>query len=357
MDKILLIYASFGEGHKRCAYALRDYLNAPCVDLLDFSYPFIKKFYIFLYLTGTERLPYLWSFLYSSTTKNAHLRFLVNKIQEFLFFHFFEYLRRTHPKVIITTHFFPISFIAKLKKELNIKVITIATDIRAHPLWADACVDRYFVAHEETKKDLIKLNIEPSKIKSGYVSLRQGFLNIPSQISIKEKFSLDEKPAILFMSSLRGNFPYVDEVISEIKDKFNIFFIYGKNLALKAHLENLKLPNLKFFPSYEEIWELFSVSSIIVTKPGGLTIFEGIYTKKLFIFMRYIPGQEKENMDFLEKYGIGKFVENKSEFLEALDYFNTRKKELDSNYPVKFSDIRLVINETINSLTSPDMKQ
>ncbi len=348
MDKILLIYASFGEGHKRCAYSLKDYLNAPCVDLLDFSYPFLKKLYIFLYLTVTERLPYFWNFIYAST-RSSHLRFLVNQIQEFLFFPFFEYLRKTRPKVIITTHFFPLGFIDKLKKELNIKVITIVTDIRAHPIWANSCVDMYFVAHEETKKDLIKLNIEPSKIISGYVSLRQGFLNMPRHISIKEKFSLDEKPAILFMSSLRGNFPDADEIISEIKDKFNIFFIYGKNLKLRTYLESLRLPNLKFFPSYEEIWELFSISSIIVTKPGGLTIFEGIYTKKLFIFMRYIPGQEKENMAFLEKYGIGKFVESKSEFLKALDYFNERKKDLTDNYPINFSDIRLVIKETINS--------
>ncbi|MCK9615463.1 MAG: hypothetical protein M0R48_08170 [Candidatus Omnitrophica bacterium] len=356
MDKILLVYASFGEGHKRCAHSLKDYLNAPCVDLLDFSYPFIKKLYIFLYLSVTERLPYFWNFIYSST-RSAHLRFLANQIQQFLFFPFFEYLRKTHPKIIITTHFFPLGFIDKVKKELDIKIMTIVTDIRAHPIWANNCVDMYFVAHEETKKDLIKLGIEPSKITSGYISLRQGFLNMPQHISIRKKFLLDEKPVILFMSSLRGNFPYVDEIISTIKDKFNIFFIYGRNLKLKNYLENLKLPNLKFFPSYEEIWELFSISSIIVTKPGGLTIFEGIYAKKLFIFMRYIPGQEKENMDFLEKYGIGKFAESKLEFLNALNYFNEKKEELVNNYPINFSDIRPIIRETINSLISLDIKE
>lgn len=351
----MLIYASFGEGHKRCAYSLKDYLNTPCVDLLDFSYPFVKKLYIFLYLSVTERLPLFWNFIYYST-RSKHLLFVVNKIQEFLFFPFFEYLRKTRPKVIISTHFFPLSFIDKMKEELDIKVITVVTDIRTHPLWANDCVDKYFVAHEETKNDLISLNIDKSKITSGYVSLRQGFLNMPDPASIKEKFSLDEKPVILFMSSLRGNFPYVDEIISEIKDRFNILFIYGKNLKLKEYLESLKLPNLKFFSSYEEIWELFSITSILVTKPGGLTIFEGIYTKKLFIFVRYIPGQEKENMDFLEKYGTGKFVLNKSDFLSALNYFSEKKEELTSNYPINLLDIKLVINETINSLLTDAKK-
>ncbi|MFA5007825.1 MAG: hypothetical protein WC546_01220 [Candidatus Omnitrophota bacterium] len=356
MDKILLIYASFGEGHKRAACSLKDYFKAPCVDLLDFSYPFIKKLYIFLYLTVTDHLPLFWDFLYSST-RNAHLRFLVRQIQEFLFFPFFEYLRKTQPKVIITTHFFPLCFVSKLKKEFGIKVIVIVTDLRAHPLWANDCVDRYFVAHEETKKDLIKLNIEQSKITSGYVALREGFLNMPDKKSIKEKFLLDEKPVILFMSSLRGNFPFVEEIVSDIKDKFNILFIYGKNLKLKEYLEGLKLSNIRFFPSYEKIWELFSISSFMVTKPGGLTIFEGIYTKKLFIFMNYIPGQEKENMDFLEKCGIGKFALTKSEFLNALTYFNEKREELTTNYPVNFSDIRPVITEAINSILAGDIKK
>lgn len=355
MDKILLVYASFGEGHKRCACSLKDHLNAPCVDLLDFSYPFVKKLYIFLYLNVTERLPLFWNFLYSSTG-NSHLKFLVNKIQEFLFFPFFEYLRRTTPRVIITTHFFPLCFIEKIKEELDVKVITIVTDIRTHPLWANSCVDKYFVAHEETKNDLVRLSIDASKITSGYVSLRQGFLNTPQSQAIREKFSLDGKPVILFMSSLRGNFPCAAEIISEIKDKFNIFFIYGKNLKLKEYLQGLNLSNLKFFASYEEIWELFNISSILVTKPGGLTIFEGIYTKKPFIFMRYIPGQEKDNMVFMEKYGIGKFVSNKSEFINALNYFNGKMDELTSNYPIKLLDIKPVINETINSLLGNDEK-
>ncbi|MDD4183660.1 MAG: hypothetical protein PHT53_07600, partial [Candidatus Omnitrophica bacterium] len=70
----------------------------------------------------------------------------------------------------------------------------------------------------------------------------------------------------------------------------------------------------------------------------------------------YIPGQEKENMDFLEKYGIGKFVEGKHDFLNTLNYFNEKNKELISGYPIRLSDVKLVINETINSLLSDAKK-
>ena len=36
MAKTLLLYASFGEGHKQAALSLEDSLKGPCKDLLDF---------------------------------------------------------------------------------------------------------------------------------------------------------------------------------------------------------------------------------------------------------------------------------------------------------------------------------
>lgn len=349
MDKTILIYASFGEGHKKAACSLQKFLNAPCIDLLDFSYPFIKKLYIFLYIRITQHFPVFWAFLFN-TTKNDFSRFLVNRIQEFLFFPFFQYLRKTKPKVIIATHFFPFSFIKKLKEEFDIKLIAIVTDIRAHSLWGEKCVDIYFVAHEETKQDLTRLNIEPSKIISGYTSLREGFLEKMSEEDIRKKLSLDEKPAIVFVSSLRGNFPFICELIFKLKDKFNILVISGNNYKLKDKLEALKVSSLRVFTVYENIWEIFQLSSIIVTKPGGLTVFEGIYMKKPFICMHYIRGQEEDNMHFLEKYGIGKFVRNEDGFIDAVHYFLNKKENIKEHYPVSLLDIRAILKDIVENV-------
>jgi processive 1,2-diacylglycerol beta-glucosyltransferase len=244
-----------------------------------------------------------------------------------------------------------LSFVAKIKKEFDVKLIVIVTDLRAHPFWANNAVDAYFVPLEETKNDLIKAGIAAEKITSGYVSLRDGFLNQLNDADIRKKFSFDDRPVILFMSSLRGNFPFFDEIVNRIKDKFNIFVIYGKNLELKAYLENLKIDNLRFLPSCEEIWEIFQISSVLVTKPGGLTTFEGVYKRKTFIFLRYIPGQEEENMKILIKHNIGRFARNTNEFFDALNYLTGRANTLKDDYPLKFTDIRKEINNTISRIT------
>jgi UDP-N-acetylglucosamine:LPS N-acetylglucosamine transferase len=153
------------------------------------------------------------------------------------------------------------------------------------------------------------------------------------------------------MSSLWGEFPFLKNTITRLKNDFNLFVIYGHNLALKEYFDALKITNLHYFSTYEEIWQLFGLSCVIVTKPGGLTIFEGMLKKKAFIFLHYIPGQEKANMAILEKYNLSKFVSTENDFLNAVYNFCSQADKLRNNYPFEVKDIRLKLTETINRLS------
>jgi processive 1,2-diacylglycerol beta-glucosyltransferase len=113
------------------------------------------------------------------------------------------------------------------------------------------------------------------------------------------------------------------------------------------YLNGLNCPSLRLFQFYEEIWEMFQLSDIIITKPGGMTVFEGVYMKKPFIFMNYIPGQEKENMDLLAKYGIGRFAETEQQLSEAIAYFKDQAEILNGKYPITVYDIRLPLKEAL----------
>lgn len=342
MGKTLLIYASFGEGHKQAAMALRGFLDAPCHDLLSFCPRVIRNIYSAGYSAITNKSPLLWKFLFYFTRfKRGH--FVITSIHKIIFSSLYRYLEETKLKTVITTHFFPLQLSAAWKKKLGLKIITIVTDLRVHPLWINTETDHYFAAAQETKDDLIRMGIKEDKIIDGFLPLREGFLETRGSQDLRNKFSLDQKPCLLFVCSLRGFFPFLKELIFSLKDSFNIFIIYGKNKKLKGYLESLNFNSLRIFPSYENIWELFQISSVIITKPGGLTVFEGLYKKKPFIFTHYIPGQEKENMDLLIKYKIARYVGNKQEFIDALKYFQEREREWENNYPIQIKDIREVL--------------
>ncbi|MBU1809641.1 MAG: hypothetical protein KJ629_00655 [Candidatus Omnitrophica bacterium] len=349
MAKVLLIYAGFGEGHRKAALSLQEFFNAPCRDLLEFCPPFIGKIYSFGYSVVTSYFPYLWRCIFFST-RDGPISFLVKKFQRIIFSSFLKYLRETKPQIIIATHFFPLVLISLLKEELNLKVISIVTDLRAHPLWVEKCVDYYFAAHSITKEDLINLGVGKEKIFTGAIPLREGFLKELSQARLREKFSLDAKPCLLFIFSLKGKFSFLKESISQLINSFNVFIIYDKNKKLKKFLLGLDSRSLKHFPYYENIWELIYLSSIIITKPGGLTVFEGLYKKKPFIFTHYIPGQEEENMDLLIEYGVAKYAKNKEELLSAIDYFKNKSGELNNNYPIKVKDVRRTLDNLICNL-------
>jgi len=346
MDDVLLVYASFGEGHKQAAFSLRKFLDSPCHDLLDFCPPLVKNIYSLTYIYVSEHLPSLWQTSFY-LTKNKIINLVLAKMHHFLFRSFYEYLKKLAPKTIITTHFFPPALIASIKKESNIKVISIVTDLRVHPLWVHPAIDLYCVALDETKKDLIRLGVKEQKIFQGVVPLREGFFKPLSNQALREKFALNTKPCLLFVSSVRGRFPLLKEVLPVLLKQFNVFVIYGKNLKLKRYLGRFENGSLRYFSFYADFWELVHLSSVLISKPGGLTTFEGISKRKPFVFTHYVPGQEKANMDVVLKYGIARFVKTKDEFLEAIWFFHSREEEFQDNYPIKVEDIRPLLKELI----------
>jgi len=346
MARIVIVYASFGEGHRKGAEALKYLPDSSICDLLDFANPLLRKIYSLGYLIITQYFPFLWRILFSFA-KIKLFSSCVDKVHRRLFSPFFKYLEKSRPKVIIITHFFPSSLISSIKNEINFKVISVITDLRVHPLWVAGCVDHYFAALEATKQDLINLGVGKDKITAGFVPLRKGFLkDIPLE-SLDKKFCLGSRPSLIFVSSSRGRFPFLKESIQALLESFNIFLIYGRNLKLKKHIERINSPHIRLFSFYDEFWELICASSLIVSKPGGMTIFEGLYKKKPFVFTHYIPGQERENMKLLVKEGIAKFVRGPKQLTKAICYFNQISSKLRDNYPIEVKDIRKPLSNLI----------
>tara|TARA_B100000315_G_scaffold260160_1_gene319618 strand:+ start:2817 stop:3884 length:1068 start_codon:yes stop_codon:yes gene_type:complete len=346
MSKILITHASFGQGHKKAAEAAASVFNAPTCDILDFTHPLLKKLYVSGYLFITDKTPFIWQAIFNLSKINF-IASGVHGLQLFFLAPFLKHLRSQKPQIVISTHFSCPRFMRKLKKELGFKIINIVTDIRVHPLWVYESVDYYFASFEATRKDLIAQGVDPKKIICGYAALREGFLKELNSSELRRKFSLKDRPTILFVSSSRGNFPYLKESINQLLKDYNLIIIYGKNTKLKSYLDSLASPYIRTFSFYEQMWELVSISSVIITKPGGLTVFEGIYKRIAFVFTHYIPGQETENMNIVIKHGLGRFVRGSQELVKAVNYFANKKSFLEKEYPLEIKDIREPLKDLV----------
>ncbi|MFA7115183.1 MAG: hypothetical protein WC214_06980, partial [Candidatus Omnitrophota bacterium] len=205
MSKILFVYASYGNGHKLAAESIKDFFSAECVDILDYIPSWLKRFSVWTYHFVSGPASFIWRIMFMLSNTFIGAKF-VKFIEYLLFWRFRRYLQETNPDIIITTHFTPPSVIASIKRQKSFKLIMYVTDMIAHRLWYSKSVDLYFALTDKAKDDLVKFGARPDKIHVGYASVRSGFLVRYDKSVLKAKWSLDDKPCLLFMASNLGRF-------------------------------------------------------------------------------------------------------------------------------------------------------
>lgn len=73
-----------------------------------------------------------------------------------------------------------------------------------------------------------------------------------------------------------------------------------------------------------------SISSFVITKPGGLTSTESLTSHLPMFIINPIPGQEEENAEFLVEKGVAVWIKKKDNVARALKmlYRDTQKLPL-----------------------------
>lgn len=80
-------------------------------------------------------------------------------------------------------------------------------------------------------------------------------------------------------------------------------------LAFEEVLSDMNVENrVRVLPFTDKVPELMSISSVVITKPGGLTTTESLVSNLPIIVINPLPGQEEENALFLEKNNVGVWI-------------------------------------------------
>ncbi len=323
-DKIGVFYVHCGEGHKKAAQAIEEFLDTQSWDLLDFANPFFSFFYRYGYYFITEKFPFLWKVIFN-VFRISIFRLAVNILHLIIFKKFLLFLTKERFEVVISTHFFAPFLVGWIKKRRNIKNAVVITDLGVHPFWIEKTTDVYFVGLDRTKSYL-KRWIDEKKIVVSGIPIRKGF------IEEKEFPEVEKKPLILFLSSSRGFFPFLRKTLELLKEDFRIVIIYGENRDLREKFKDFG-PSVRLIYYMEDIWKIMKEASIIVTKPGGLTTFESIFLKKPMVFTHCIPGQEEENLRIITAMGIGFVANTPFQLKELIEYILNNYDHIRSKFP------------------------
>ena len=82
-----------------------------------------------------------------------------------------------------------------------------------------------------------------------------------------------------------------------------IIVAVGTNQRLLTRYKNV--PNVATLPHTNDIAPYMAVSDVIMGKAGPNILFESVMLGKPFIATTFIPGQEQENLAFIQSHGLG----------------------------------------------------
>lgn len=358
MKKILITYANYGNGHKKIAEYISNYINSEneyeikMVDILDYTGKlcnFSVKIHNYIYKHHFE---HLFSFLYEGAN-NKIIGGLYNILFKRIIYN--KKLKKTFlefsPDLVISSHFFGSNIAHNLnsKNLLNAKIMTIITDYKLHRFWIanKDSEEMFIVANELVKKELIKHKIQPSKIFPFGLPFDITLLNnISSLEQIYRKYNIDKNKKIILFFGGGGNgssayIKYYKELLKLGLKDIEIIFVSGK--SKQAEYEALKYKrkynasNVHVLGFINNVYELMSISSLVISKPGGATVTECLETENVMLLLPGMGGQEKYNAKFVCKnnYGVSvrflftfkrnvlKLVNNPKEFEK---YKNSYKK-------------------------------
>jgi len=354
MKKVFIVYASAGAGHQKAAEALYEYLkksrtdlDLKLIDILDYSNYIVKFSYSKGYIFLITKLPWAWYLLYrlSSFFANNYFRLLSDYLacQPFV-----DLLKKEKPDVVVSTHFLTSSVLSIFKKkhpQYTFRLITIITDYTLHPYWIGEGVDTYITSCEYVKDCLLTKGIREDKIKIYGIPVKEKFYLPSDRKTTAQKLEVDPaKFTALIMTGAVGIGP-IEEIVQALAGDIQLLVICGRNQKLFDRLTSLNFTNVKIYPLIDYVDELMSVSDVVLTKAGGLTISESLAKGLPMIFFSSIPGLETANARVITNYGAGSTIKTIEQIKKSTIALKNKSISYNLNALRKIKTLAKILSE------------
>lgn len=311
--KILILYTSVGLGHKYIALNIAYHLERAGFkimlhDVLQLQDGVMVKFGEWFHSLINRRFPFVWRWLYFSKLFSKVTMPLRVPLAGGNRGHIKKVIDEFHPDMVIATQTSASAPVAYMKqhKEFNGLFVIAFSDYHFHPYWYYEQADLYLANIVEQQSALEALGVPSEKIAICGITL-QPQQPVDSE-AVKQQLGLVGKRVILLSSGSLGiGFPeskliqIAQELRTQIPDAM-LVVVCGKNEAMKHRLEQevkkQRLP-MKVLGFYEPMTELYAITEVFLTKPGGLTVAEALRDNVPMLVTHFLPGQEELNYQYL----------------------------------------------------------
>lgn len=333
MKKILIFYAKYGGGHLSAAKAIQKHLDdnfeveTELIDCIQYVSKILNRVTTGAYNQMAKNSPALWGKIYANSQRGvfAHISSRANKMMAVKLKNL---IKEKNPDIVVSTHPFSSQMVSYLKRKgkINCKLVTVLTDFAPHDQWliGHEFTDAFCVSNSRMYEYLTHYGIEKKKVHVTGIPLSDKFSKTFNKAKIFKEFDLDEnKPVILFFGG--GEFGLgKDRTLQVLKalihnlPTYQIISVSGRNKKMNKGFNDIVTETnaktrVKVFDYTNKVPEIMSISSLVVTKPGGLTTSEALASGLPLLVINPIPGQEEENAEFLEKHNVGVWIRKKDD--------------------------------------------
>ena len=316
--RVLILSASVGSGHVKAADALAramrersDVEEVLCDDSLDHTNVLHKQFYSMLYKKLSEMLPEFLGWWYETSddpwvADKSRLAIdlpqalpLISLVKEF------------RPDVILCTHFMPAGVISWLiaNGKLEARLGVVVTDFHFHAFWITRAFNWYFVAQEDDKIHMEALGLPGDRIMITGIPVEPEFAQPVNADAVLRRHGLQVgRPTFLVVGGALGLSPataVVRQLLNLDRD-FQAVIVCGRNEEMQDDIVQLvksRPGDFRVLGYTAEISELMAASTMILTKPGGMTTAEALARGLPMMILDPIGGQEERNSDVLLEAG------------------------------------------------------
>ncbi len=326
--RILVMTASYGEGHNAAAYALAAAFNedapgsALVVDIFALSNPRLNQIVRRAYLTAINRTPRLWRHIYAwmdrpgFATRGVAFLGAQSRVLE-------EVIAREKPVAICST--FP-AYAAMLQRLAHSKGLAtphfnIVTDsISINSVWWRPGCSGWYVPNEDSGEVMRAQGVDPSRLHvlgfpvMSYFRVNEGVVTRPSLAD-------GAAPRILYVvNSGTRNADATARLLLEEGD-WEVTITVGRDEKLRKLLLSLAAKRgrrAEILGWTDRIPHLLMTHHVLVSKAGGATTQESIAARCPMVVNQVVPGQEEGNCELLLRHGAGALATTPEAVLSTL---------------------------------------